>query len=52
MKGYKVSSPLMDETLQHEVSSLENAALVPRSRRIDKMAPRVSALRNQVFSEG
>jgi hypothetical protein len=51
-KGYKVFSPLIDETLQHELSGLENAALVPRSHRVDKMALRVPAPRNHLFSEG
>jgi hypothetical protein len=51
-EGYKVFSLLIDETLQHELSGLENVALVPGSRRVDKMAPRVPTLRNQLFLEG
>jgi hypothetical protein len=45
-------SSLIDETVQQDVSAMENTTLVPWSRHVNKMAPRVLVLRRQLFLEG
>ena len=52
MKGCKVFSSLIDETLHDELSALENAVLMPRSHHVDEMTPHVLVLHSQLFSKG